>query len=181
MESGRAGEFQKIVDVQFFAAMNHPSGGRNDIPERLKRHFAIFNITFPSNESIDDIFGRICSGYFCRERGFKHSVIEVAKKIPSMTRMLWSQTKSKLLPTPNKFHYIFNLRDLSRIFQGMLHATSEVIATDIDILNLWKHEAERVLADKLNDDNDRKWFFLALENVIKDMLGEDIMEAVKVC
>mmetsp|Transcript_11859 Transcript_11859/g.17623 ORF Transcript_11859/g.17623 Transcript_11859/m.17623 type:complete len:4548 (-) Transcript_11859:28-13671(-) len=171
-----AGSWYTILDVQFFGAMNQPGGGRNDIPERMKRHFSIFNMTFPSNVSIDNIFGSICKGHFCAERNFNAEVIKSADSMASMTRLLWDATRKKMLPTPKKFHYVFNLRDLSRIFQGMLTVTPEIVKKPTELVKLWKHECERVLSDKFIEEADHSWFHDRILNIIGDNFGESIRE-----
>jgi len=66
----------------------------------------------------------ILGGHFSVANGFKHSVaVLAAEKIAGMTRQVWWFAKSRMLPVPGKVHYVFNMRDLSRI----IHVRSRVL------------------------------------------------------
>ena len=174
----KPGDFTHIVDTQFLAAMIHPGGGRNDIPPRLKRRFSIFNCTLPSVNSMDQVFRVISSGYFCSSR-FPENIVEFVPTIVPMTRTLWQMTKVKMLPTPAKFHYVFNLRDLSRIYEGLLKVEAETMRQPEDILMVWKHECTRAIADRFTNDADKQWFQEACQTVANDSLPEELACVVK--
>ncbi|XP_054710373.1 dynein axonemal heavy chain 5-like [Uloborus diversus] len=172
----RPGEFIKLADIQYLAAMCQPGGGRNEIPERLKRHFAIFNCCLPADPSIDKIFGSIVCGAICEKQGYSAEVISLAEKLVPLTRKLWHLTKVTMLPTPAKFHYIFNLRELSRIWQGVIATQPSILSDQATLLTLWKHECCRVISDRFINEQDTNWFNKSLTRLASEELGDIFTE-----
>ena len=95
---------------------------------------------------------------------------------PRTKTKCWSFFQAKMLPTPAKFHYIFNLRDLSRIWEGMLNVAGDEVNTKRVALALWKHECTRVIADRFTNEVDRKWFEKTVTRVIQDQMGDEGVE-----
>ena len=64
------------------------------------------------------------------------------------------QTCKELLPTPAKSHYIYNLRDISKVFQGISKCVQKSFRDDNDFIKLWAHECQRVFQDRLINTED---------------------------
>lgn len=99
------GDMKFVVDTRYLAAMNVPGGGKNDIPHRLKRQFACFNVPLPSVAAINGIFGKLVEGRFAADV-FTEEVVKVAGRLVPLTITLWNKIQGKMLPTPAKFHYM---------------------------------------------------------------------------
>lgn len=63
-----------------------------------------------------------------------------AESLTDVTLQLYSALLEKLPPTPSRFHYVFNLRDLSRVYEGLLRSTADTVQQPSDFLRLWRNE-----------------------------------------
>ncbi len=71
------------------------------------------------------------------------------------TQQVYVEMVSLFLPTPTKSHYVFNLRDFSRVIRGVLLVPPSRMSDTDKLLRLWIHEIYRVFYDRLTDEEDR--------------------------
>ena len=79
LDKAQRGNFKNIKNLSYVGAMNHPGGGRNDIPNRAKRIFFEFNMTLPA--SVEEIYGPIIKHVF-KEKHYTKEVMKVIDSIP---------------------------------------------------------------------------------------------------
>jgi dynein heavy chain, axonemal len=156
--------FRRIIDLTFVCSMGPPGGGRQDVTARFIRHFNMIGYVEMSDSSKAHIFGTILRNYLGR---FEGDLGRLTDPIVQSSIEVFSTIVRELLPTPSKSHYTFNLRDLAKIFQGMLMVTDQKqLAAPEQLGRLWVHEGYRVFGDRLTCDEDREW----LKNTMKEQV-----------
>lgn len=73
----------------------------------------------------------------------------MSESIVSATIEVYYKIMEEKRPTPACFHYLFNLRDVSKVFQGILMTKPKSIGTPEIMGRLWMHECCRVFHDRL--------------------------------
>jgi len=138
---------QKIIkDLDYIAAMGPPGGGRNPITPRIYALFNVINVTDPSEACLEGILTSILTTKFS---DFTSGVKEGISKIPKTLLKIFAEVVHNLPPTPTKFHYIFNLRDLARVTEGLCLSTVDKCRSEEDIARYFRNEATRVFCDRL--------------------------------
>lgn len=154
-----------IKQMLLLAAMGPPSGGRQVISERTQSRFNIINMTFPTEATISHIFGTMIDQSL---KMFSEDIKKLGKLITASSIDLYNLVIAKMLPTPTKIHYLFNLRDISKVFQGLLRCNKNYHDNKKTMLRLWIHECFRVFSDRLIDNHDQGWFL----GQMNDQLGK---------
>ena len=150
-----------ILDMQLMCVMAPPGGGRSEISQRLATRFHTVNFTFPDDNQVRSIFVSLLSPKLIE---FDDEVKPLAAPLVAATVALYQSTIDIFLPTPRNSHYLFNMRDIAKVIQGLMQADRKTCDSKLRAVKLWAHEACRTFSDR----------FTSMEDVnrFRDLLDE---------
>ncbi|XP_076222913.1 dynein heavy chain at 62B [Nomia melanderi] len=160
-----------VHDTMFVCAMAPPGGSRQELYRRFLRHFNLFDISDFTEDTVARIFTNIAF-IGLQRNGFTAGVMPWILEVVHATMTIFLNARDELRPTPAKSHYLFNLRDFSRVIVGCAMIREESVDAKSVFTRLWVHEVLRVFGDRLVDDADRRWLFLRIKEAVASKLRE---------
>lgn len=97
----------------------NPSAGSFSVNPRYQRHFWLVAVNMPDNESLFIIYNTFLQGHL---KYFKPQVQEQVPGLIKSALTLHANICQTFRKTAVNFHYEFNLRHISGVFQGLLIA-----------------------------------------------------------
>lgn len=121
-------EWKTVEDSTLMIAAAPPSVGRATITPRFSTHFNVICMPQATQSILNKIFSSILDG-FLKAYNYSESVSACSLPIIDSTIEVYHSIALTLRATPAKFHYTFNLRDVSKVIQGILMSAPKSIQT----------------------------------------------------
>ncbi|KAE9255217.1 Dynein-1-beta heavy chain, flagellar inner arm I1 complex [Phytophthora fragariae] len=138
-------------------------GGRSVISSRFQSRFNLINMTIPEQAQLKRIFETMLVPKLSE---FDDEVKPLGVHLVAATIQLYQNVLEQFLPTPANCNYLFNLRDMARVIQGLLLSDKHNVASRDGMLRLWMHESLRVFSDRLTSYEDRQTFKKKLDDLL---------------
>ncbi|XP_059610821.1 dynein beta chain, ciliary-like [Phlebotomus argentipes] len=168
---------KNIQNCSVVATMN-PNVGSFTINPRLQRHFATVALDFPSSAHLQFIYSSILRQHLENKANkFTQPVQNICTNVVKSIMDFHLEVSQIFLPTSTKFHYNFNLHDITNVFQGLIFSRHSTCPKKEDFFKLLIHELHRVYADKLVSREDLRIFDNLIATAVekaKDYMDEDV-------
>ncbi|XP_067124199.1 dynein axonemal heavy chain 10, partial [Centruroides vittatus] len=162
--------WKNFKDFKLMAAMKKGIGGKNEIDPRLISLFCCFSMLPLSDDSIFHIYFSLLEKH---TKFFPSEIYDIVSSITKATILLYKTVCQLLLPIPTKLHYSFNIRDLTRVYNGLYLATPKYFRTAAEFIQLWRNECLRVFHDRLSNEEDCKIVTDALSLLLQEYFFEN--------
>lgn len=109
----------------------------------------------PNTQILKQIYGAIFNAHLQKDPKFA-PVRRLGDAIITTLLDIHNKVVQEFPPTAIKFHYQFNLRDLTNITDGLMKVKPDYVKTPAVLAQLLAHECDRVYMDRLVDVDDRE-------------------------
>jgi hypothetical protein len=152
--------------------------GKNPNMDRFIHSFSIITQNSLSDESINVLFKSSFEGHIKPYIPNTSSITANQYILASMNVLNWINNNFK--STPNRLHYKFSLRDMSRLFQSIVNYkyTGEAIHLPQALTKIWFNESFRIFEEKLINENDIKLFRKHLLQIYNSALKQSLKAEV---
>jgi len=146
-----------IEDVLFFSALN-PKSGSFTINLRLQRHFTLLCMPTPEESFVQTVYCQVLHAHLLNFDNVFHKMAEpLVKAVFKVFTKITSD--NQFAPSAIKFYYQFNLREISKVVEGLMLSTPmNYKGKPENLIKLWIHESQRVFEDRFINDDDKKKF-----------------------
>lgn len=151
----------ELIDLLLIGSMGMP-GGSNFIPKRLSRHMFCVAVDSFEESTLMRIFSTIGEWHFAK--GYPETVGRLSKNLAAAIIEVYKGAIQCYLPTPAKSHYTFSLRDVTRVYQGIVMVPPKKLTDAEKLVRLYIHEVYRVFYDRLVDAKDREQLLTLVES-----------------
>lgn len=139
---------KKMEDICMVAAMKPIQGGKKELDSRLISRFSTVYVPRLSESTLESIFGNILRSRL-RQFGDSNCILEKGLELTKITISFFSSILRTKLPSPSKFHYLFSIRDLARVYEGLCDFSPCESNPETSLIRMWRNEMHRVFFDRL--------------------------------
>ncbi|CAH0562483.1 unnamed protein product [Brassicogethes aeneus] len=163
-----------LKNVKFIAKLGIPGGYKQELSSRFLRHFCVYSVNHFSCDTISKIYSSILQ-YTWKKANFPSDTMNMVNHLTQATLHVYQQVKQHFKPNINQPHYVFDLRDFSRIIKSCLFLKKETYDSNKKIyMKLWTHEVLRTFGDRLNSKEDKQWLFENIKHCFNTYFEESI-------
>ncbi|XP_063775387.1 uncharacterized protein LOC134910927 [Pseudophryne corroboree] len=165
-------EWQTLEGLLVKAVMGLPKHGNSTqrtAAQRLLRHFSIFHLPDLEGSQLQQVIFSLLEANMGDKDGLSLQE-ELQMSLAKASCHVLECVKKVLVPssTPGRQHYLFSLREISRVFQSLRKLPNEDREDRSIVVSYWQHEIHCAILDRLCRRADINWFTSELTKTIKE-------------
>ncbi|XP_073445808.1 uncharacterized protein [Dendrobates tinctorius] len=176
-------EWQTLEGLLVKAVMGQPkyanSAHRVSV-QRLLRHFSIFHLPDLEGAQLQKVIFSVLEANMGDKDGLSLQEDLNLSLAKASCHLLESVKKVFVIsPTPGRQHYLFSLREITKVFQSLRKLSNEDREDQCTVVAYWEHEMNRVIRDRLCRQADISWFKSELTTTITESFPDITTSALQ--